>query len=219
MGHVPHNFVFIRSLIWDQRPPLIKISKAVPGLQTETKVDVKDAFLSLSRRSSRSSTAAALWRTWTWIPAAPWTKRSGTHSCLSTTSSSVSEHLRFASCSSFFPSSADNASSPLSRLALPGTVVGEKEKTSNTVNVRTRDNKVHGECSVEECIQRLKRLKASRSRNAEEEFWAGEQHQVQLLIRDGKAANVHAASLFLSNKCGISVFCLSSEVDFYDCLV
>uniref|UniRef100_A0A8C7XXE5 threonine--tRNA ligase n=1 Tax=Oryzias sinensis TaxID=183150 RepID=A0A8C7XXE5_9TELE len=49
-------------------------------------------------------------------------------------------------------------------------VVGEKEKTSNTVNVRTRDNKVHGECSVEECIQRLKRLKASRSRNAEEEF-------------------------------------------------
>ncbi|XP_024131641.1 threonine--tRNA ligase 1, cytoplasmic [Oryzias melastigma] len=49
-------------------------------------------------------------------------------------------------------------------------VVGEKEKTSNTVNVRTRDNKVHGECSVEECIQRLTRLKASRSRNAEEEF-------------------------------------------------
>ncbi|XP_014901462.1 threonine--tRNA ligase 1, cytoplasmic isoform X1 [Poecilia latipinna] len=49
-------------------------------------------------------------------------------------------------------------------------VVGEKEKTSNTVNVRTRDNKVHGECSVEECIKRLTELKASRSRNAEEEF-------------------------------------------------
>ncbi|KAM7391270.1 hypothetical protein PAMP_021970 [Pampus punctatissimus] len=49
-------------------------------------------------------------------------------------------------------------------------VVGEKEKTSNTVNVRTRDNKVHGERSVEECIQRLKELKASRSRNAEEDF-------------------------------------------------
>ncbi|XP_012721082.2 threonine--tRNA ligase 1, cytoplasmic [Fundulus heteroclitus] len=49
-------------------------------------------------------------------------------------------------------------------------VVGEKEKTSNTVNVRTRDNKVHGERSVEECIERLKQLKASRSRNAEEEF-------------------------------------------------
>ncbi|XP_071339536.1 threonine--tRNA ligase 1, cytoplasmic [Trachinotus anak] len=49
-------------------------------------------------------------------------------------------------------------------------VVGEKEKTSNTVNVRTRDNKVHGERSVEACIERLKQLKTSRSRNAEEEF-------------------------------------------------
>ncbi|XP_008286368.1 threonine--tRNA ligase 1, cytoplasmic [Stegastes partitus] len=49
-------------------------------------------------------------------------------------------------------------------------VVGEKEKTSNTVNVRTRDNKVHGERSVEECIERLKQLKTSRSLNAEEEF-------------------------------------------------
>ncbi|KAM4576835.1 threonine--tRNA ligase 1, cytoplasmic [Odontesthes bonariensis] len=49
-------------------------------------------------------------------------------------------------------------------------VVGEKEKTSDTVNVRTRDNKVHGERSVEECIERLKQLKVSRSRNAEEEF-------------------------------------------------
>lgn len=49
-------------------------------------------------------------------------------------------------------------------------VVGEKEKTSNTVNVRTRDNKVHGERTVEDCMERLKQLKASRSRNAEEEF-------------------------------------------------
>ncbi|KAM7018349.1 threonine--tRNA ligase 1, cytoplasmic [Tautogolabrus adspersus] len=49
-------------------------------------------------------------------------------------------------------------------------VVGEKEMTSNTVNVRTRDNKVHGERSVEECMERLKHLKTSRSKNAEEEF-------------------------------------------------
>ncbi|XP_064870046.1 threonine--tRNA ligase 1, cytoplasmic-like, partial [Oncorhynchus nerka] len=40
-------------------------------------------------------------------------------------------------------------------------VVGEKEKTSETVNVRTRDNKVHGERSVNECMERLKQLKAS----------------------------------------------------------
>ncbi|XP_030272533.1 threonine--tRNA ligase 1, cytoplasmic [Sparus aurata] len=49
-------------------------------------------------------------------------------------------------------------------------VVGEKEKTSNTVNVRTRDNKVHGERTVEECIERLKQLKSTKSRNAEEDF-------------------------------------------------
>ncbi|XP_070759953.1 threonine--tRNA ligase 1, cytoplasmic isoform X2 [Enoplosus armatus] len=49
-------------------------------------------------------------------------------------------------------------------------VVGEKEKTSNTVNVRTRDNKVHGERTVEECIERLKQLKTTKSQNAEEDF-------------------------------------------------
>uniref|UniRef100_A0A8C2BDA4 threonine--tRNA ligase n=1 Tax=Cyprinus carpio TaxID=7962 RepID=A0A8C2BDA4_CYPCA len=49
-------------------------------------------------------------------------------------------------------------------------VVGEKEKSSDTVNVRTRDNKVHGERSLADCMERLKELKASRSRNAEEEF-------------------------------------------------
>ncbi|KAK0154514.1 Threonine--tRNA ligase, cytoplasmic [Merluccius polli] len=49
-------------------------------------------------------------------------------------------------------------------------VVGEKEKTSDTVNVRTRDNKVHGERSVKDCMDRLLQLKSSRSRNAEEEF-------------------------------------------------
>uniref|UniRef100_A0A672SD22 threonine--tRNA ligase n=1 Tax=Sinocyclocheilus grahami TaxID=75366 RepID=A0A672SD22_SINGR len=49
-------------------------------------------------------------------------------------------------------------------------VVGEKEKSSDTVNVRTRDNKVHGERSLTNCMERLKELKASRTRNAEEEF-------------------------------------------------
>lgn len=50
------------------------------------------------------------------------------------------------------------------------TVVGEKEKTTNTVNVRTRDNKVHGELSVAEALARLTLLKESRCRSAEEEF-------------------------------------------------
>jgi threonyl-tRNA synthetase len=37
-------------------------------------------------------------------------------------------------------------------------VVGDKEKASGTVNVRTRDNKVHGEVSIEELIQKFDRL-------------------------------------------------------------
>lgn len=34
-------------------------------------------------------------------------------------------------------------------------VVGEKERTSGTVNVRTRDNKVHGEYSIQNFIEKL----------------------------------------------------------------
>ncbi|NXD83473.1 SYTC2 ligase, partial [Halcyon senegalensis] len=49
-------------------------------------------------------------------------------------------------------------------------VVGEKEKANNAVNVRTRDNKVHGEISVSSAIEKLKKLKSSFILNAEEEF-------------------------------------------------
>ncbi|XP_031242767.1 threonine--tRNA ligase 2, cytoplasmic [Mastomys coucha] len=49
-------------------------------------------------------------------------------------------------------------------------VVGEKEKINNAVNVRTRDNKIHGEISVASVIEKLKNLKKSRTLNAEEEF-------------------------------------------------
>uniref|UniRef100_A0A8C6PVQ9 threonine--tRNA ligase n=1 Tax=Nothobranchius furzeri TaxID=105023 RepID=A0A8C6PVQ9_NOTFU len=49
-------------------------------------------------------------------------------------------------------------------------VVGEKEKMTNGVNVRTRDNKVHGELPLSEVMARLTLLKRSRCRNAEEEF-------------------------------------------------
>ncbi|CAG9765673.1 unnamed protein product [Ceutorhynchus assimilis] len=38
-------------------------------------------------------------------------------------------------------------------------VVGEKEKSSNTVNVRTRDNVVHGELSVDGLIEKFTHLK------------------------------------------------------------
>nr|XP_044635379.1 threonine--tRNA ligase 1, cytoplasmic isoform X2 [Equus asinus] len=49
-------------------------------------------------------------------------------------------------------------------------VVGEKEKTSGTVNIRTRDNKVHGERTLSETVERLQQLKQSRSKQAEEDF-------------------------------------------------
>uniref|UniRef100_A0A8C1PGB3 threonine--tRNA ligase n=1 Tax=Cyprinus carpio TaxID=7962 RepID=A0A8C1PGB3_CYPCA len=49
-------------------------------------------------------------------------------------------------------------------------VVGEKERAASSVNVRTRDNKVHGELSVHEVMQRLTLLRLSRCRSAEEDF-------------------------------------------------
>ncbi|XP_075714028.1 threonine--tRNA ligase 1, cytoplasmic-like isoform X1 [Rhinoderma darwinii] len=49
-------------------------------------------------------------------------------------------------------------------------VVGEKEKANNAVNVRTRDNKVHGEVSIASAVEKLTKLKKLHSKNAEEEF-------------------------------------------------
>ncbi|KAL3866804.1 hypothetical protein ACJMK2_044072 [Sinanodonta woodiana] len=49
-------------------------------------------------------------------------------------------------------------------------VVGEKELENGTVNVRTRDNKVHGEHSVENVIEKFLNLKSSRCLDAEEKF-------------------------------------------------
>ncbi|XP_073918231.1 threonine--tRNA ligase 2, cytoplasmic [Castor canadensis] len=49
-------------------------------------------------------------------------------------------------------------------------VVGEKEKINNAVNVRTRDNKIHGEVPVASAIDKLKNLKKSHTLNAEEHF-------------------------------------------------
>lgn len=37
-------------------------------------------------------------------------------------------------------------------------VVGEKEKSGNTVNVRTRDNVVHGEVSTDALIEKLRKF-------------------------------------------------------------
>lgn len=42
------------------------------------------------------------------------------------------------------------------------TVVGERERNAGTVNIRTRDNVVHGEMAVEELIEKLKVLKETK---------------------------------------------------------
>lgn len=49
-------------------------------------------------------------------------------------------------------------------------VVGEKEKENKTVNVRTRDNKVHGEINIPDLIVKFKSFVESKTLKAEETF-------------------------------------------------
>lgn len=49
-------------------------------------------------------------------------------------------------------------------------VVGEKEVENGTVNVRTRDNKVHGEHSISAVIEKFKHFKSVKVADAEENF-------------------------------------------------
>ena len=50
------------------------------------------------------------------------------------------------------------------------TVVGEAERDNNTLNVRTRDNKVHGEHKVDYVIEKLTNFRNSQTVNTEDEF-------------------------------------------------
>merc|ERR1739844_434416 len=47
-------------------------------------------------------------------------------------------------------------------------VVGEKERENGTVNIRTRDNKVHGEKSIDQVKELFKELSEKRILNSEE---------------------------------------------------
>ncbi|XP_046441414.1 threonine--tRNA ligase 1, cytoplasmic-like isoform X1 [Daphnia pulex] len=49
-------------------------------------------------------------------------------------------------------------------------VVGEKEQTNGTVNIRTRDNKVHGEHSIAKVIERFTQLSKDKTLNSEDSF-------------------------------------------------
>jgi len=55
-------------------------------------------------------------------------------------------------------------------LMLRVSVVGEKEQQNETVNIRTRDNKVHGEHSISHVLQRFKHFTDDKVLDAEEKF-------------------------------------------------
>merc|ERR1712002_1439924 len=56
-------------------------------------------------------------------------------------------------------------------------VVGEKERTNKTVNVRTRDNKVHGEFSWDGVTEKFGLLTANRILKSEEFGWSAKEEQ------------------------------------------
>ena len=56
-------------------------------------------------------------------------------------------------------------------------VVGEKEQNNKTVNVRTRDNQVHGEHHVDDLVLSLLRLNKSRMLDDSKEFSRNEKQQ------------------------------------------
>merc|ERR1711978_464504 len=51
-------------------------------------------------------------------------------------------------------------------------VVGEKESTNRTVNVRTRDNKVHGEFTLEAVLDKFQELAQQRILKSEDYGWS-----------------------------------------------
>jgi len=64
-------------------------------------------------------------------------------------------------------------------------VVGEKEKSNGTVNVRTRDNKVHGEFSLAEVMDKFNRLRDERILKSEEYGWGPEEEKVEAKSKSG----------------------------------
>ena len=57
-------------------------------------------------------------------------------------------------------------------IILFSSVVGEKEKTNRTVNVRTRDNKVHGEFTIDAVSAKFQELAELRILKSEEYGWS-----------------------------------------------
>ena len=63
-------------------------------------------------------------------------------------------------------------------------VVGEKEQSNGTVNVRTRDNKQHGEFSVADVLDKFRVLAAERVLKSEEHGWGAVEETVNNTLID-----------------------------------
>jgi len=75
-------------------------------------------------------------------------------------------------------------------------VIGEKEQQQHTVNVRTRDNKVHGEVHVDEVIRRFTQMAASKTNHSEEEFGnTNQQKAVEASLADVKLTETKPAAV------------------------
>ncbi|XP_023320102.1 threonine--tRNA ligase, cytoplasmic isoform X3 [Eurytemora carolleeae] len=64
-------------------------------------------------------------------------------------------------------------------------VVGEKEMTNSTVNVRTRDNKQHGEFSIQEVVDKFNVLREQRILKSEEHGWGPTGDQAEEKSKSG----------------------------------
>ena len=57
--------------------------------------------------------------------------------------------------------------------------MGEKEQNNRTVNVRTRDNKVHGEHTLDAVLGKFRELAEDRILRSEEHGWSAESEEQQ----------------------------------------
>ena len=57
-------------------------------------------------------------------------------------------------------------------------MVGAKEMENRTVNVRTRDNKVHGEFTIEAVMDKFEELAEQRILRSEEHGWSPPEERV-----------------------------------------
>ena len=84
-------------------------------------------------------------------------------------------------------------------------VVGEKERTNLTVNVRTRDNKVHGEFSLDAVIDRFNHLREERVLKSEEYGWRTEEDEGEVSqgfnFKEGGGRRSVGFLMYIPGKC------------------